>query len=49
MFQQYLTSLLFQSRYSGALRTGSTKNAAKIGNIFGIDSKKYKGVIGQRL
>ena len=33
---------------SGALRTGSTKIAAKICNIFGIDSKKYKGVIDQR-
>ena len=28
--------------YSGALRTGSTKIAAKIGNIFGIDSKKHR-------
>ena len=42
---------IFEKRvfYSGALRTGSTKIAAKICNIFGIDSKKYKGVIDQRL
>jgi len=35
--------------HSGALRTGSTKFAAKICYIFGIDSKKFKGVMDQRL
>ena len=29
------------------IKAGSTKIAAKICNIFGIDSKKYKGVIDQ--